>query len=262
MSIEVYLDNNGTTPICQESLDALTKWATSARNPSTSSKTADKTKAMIKESKDDLLRLCGCSTSDRSQDAYTVIYTSGATESNCLIIRSAVCAYRRLQKVKPSVIVSAIEHESIISCCKSLEEDNLADIVYIMPNIEGTIPIYSIEGAIRKDTCLISVMFANNELGTINNIREIGALAHKHNIPFHTDAVQGFGKYQIDLPRNNIDAMSASYHKFNGPMGFGILIIRYEFLNGYELHGQINGTLQGHLRGGTENVPAIAPAQL
>lgn len=258
VSCELYLDNNSTTPICDEALNEYTKWARIARNPSVGSKSAEKTKLMIKESKEELLRLCGCSLNPKSPDAYTVIYTSCASESNCFIIRSTVCAYKRLRNVKPALIVSAIEHESIMSCCKSLEEDNLADISYVSPNIEGSIPIYGIESAIKPNTCLISVMFANNEIGTINNVREIGALAHKNNIPFHTDAVQVFGKYQIDIPRNNIDALSASYHKFNGPMGLGILFIRNQFIEGYDLHGQINGTQQQNLRGGTENVPAIA----
>ena len=250
----LYLDNNGTTQMGSEAIAMLTQWCKIAQNPSSSSKCAEKSKELIKLAKKELIKHCG------GTGKYTVIYTSGATESNCFIIRSTVLAYNRIKKTKPTIIISAIEHESIMSCCKSLEEDNLVKIIYIIPNIEGSIPIASIEKAIAKnnDICLISIMFANNEIGTINNVKEIGALAHQHEIPFHVDAVQGFGKYKINLIKNNIDALSASFHKFNGPKGLGLLFINNDLISGYGLQGQINGTQQNSLRGGTENVPAIA----
>jgi cysteine desulfurase len=103
-------------------------------------------------------------------------------------------------------------------------------------------------------------MAANNELGCINDIHKIGAVAHDHKIPFHTDAVQLFGKYKIPLIKNSIDALSMSFHKLYGPMGLGMLIISNELIDGYGLQGQISGTQQKTLRGGTENVPAIAAA--
>jgi cysteine desulfurase len=103
-------------------------------------------------------------------------------------------------------------------------------------------------------------MFSNNEIGSINNIKEIGEIAHKHNIPLHTDAVQSFGKYKINLPINNIDAISVSFHKFYSPKGIGMIIINNDFINGYNLESIINGTQQNGLRGGTENVACIAGA--
>jgi len=103
-------------------------------------------------------------------------------------------------------------------------------------------------------------MFSNNEIGCINDIKQLGQIAHLNNIPFHTDAVQLFGKYQINLPKNNIDAISVSFHKFYSPKGIGMIIINNEFKNGYELESIINGTQQNGLRGGTENVSSIAGA--
>lgn len=267
---QIYFDNNGTTQIENDVVNELCSWAKSARNPSSSSKTANECREMIQKSKDKLLQHCGAYNTRGNE--YTVIYTSGATESNCCIIKSCALSFRRIRGFKPVIIISAIEHESIISACNNLSEDDIADIIQVMPNCEGSIAVHSIEKAINeanKDNqltgnrvALISVMFANNEIGTINNIREIGALAHKHNIPFHTDAVQGFGKFRIDLVQNNIDALSASYHKFYGPMGLGILIIKNNLISGYNLIGIINGRQQEGLRGGTENVPAIAAGSL
>ena len=141
----VYLDNNGTTHMDNEAIETLTKWCKIAQNPSSSSMCAEKSKNLIKLAKKELIKHCG------GIGKYTVIYTSGATESNCFIIRSTVMAYNRIKKIKPTIIISAIEHESIISCCKSLENDNLVKIVYIIPNIEGSIPITSIENAISKN---------------------------------------------------------------------------------------------------------------
>lgn len=257
MSKRVYLDANGTTDISPKVANILTKWVNCAANPSSTSKFAAKSRQVIDAARRELIEHCNAK-------KYTLLYTSGATESNCTIIRSTVCAYNRIRKVKPTVVVSAIEHESIISCCESLVEDDMADVVYVKPNCEGSIPLLAIEQVIESGApiALISVMFANNEIGTINNVQQIGALAHDNNIPFHCDAVQGFGKYQIDLERNNIDALSASFHKFYGPMGLGLLFIKNELIEGYQLHGMINGKQQDSLRGGTENVPAIAASSI
>jgi cysteine desulfurase len=135
---------------------------------------------------------------------------------------------------------------------------NKASVTYIEPTAYGNILPKMVEGVIKSNTALISVMYVNNELGTINDVKGIGKVAHKHKIPFHTDAVQAFGKFHINVEANNIDAMSASFHKLSGPMGIGMLIIKNELIEGYNLQGQISGTQQQSLRGGTQNVPAIA----
>ena len=256
MKQEIFFDNNGTTPMDPDSIKVMTTHLQNARNPSSASKNSLKYREMLKEAKSRIETHCGSTRAD----PYTAVFTSGASESNCFIIKSTVLAYRRIMRVKPVVITSAIEHWSIMSCCKSIVEDDLAEVVYVMPNCEGSIPVHMVERAIRANTniCLISIMFGNNEIGTINNVREIGALAHANKIPFHVDAVQGFGKYHINMHDNNIDALSASFHKVYGPVGLGVIVIRNDLISGYRLDALISGTQQDHLRGGTENVSAIA----
>ncbi len=260
MSKEVYLDYNSTTPLDPKAKDALIKWAEIAKNPSSSCKSAKRCRAMIEAAKDTLLEHTNCSNNPDNKNYYHVVFTSGATESNCFILRACASAYLRRMQTKPTIIISAIEHDSIISCCESLEEDGMANIIYIKPNCEGAIPSEAVENAIRnsENVALISIMYANNEIGTINNVRDIGEMAHRHSIPLHVDAVQIFGKYRIKIPESNIDALSVSFHKLYGPMGIGVLFIKGALVDGYGLVGIINGNQQFKLRGGTENVMSIA----
>ena len=248
----IYLDNNGTTKICKPAEQTMIKWLGCMSNPSGSSKISTSSKQMIDTAKKNILAHCG------GGSKYTVVFTSGSSESNCLILNSCVEAYRKNTKKKPHVITSSIEHKSIIKCCEKMIACDVASVTYISPNSHGVISPDLVKKAIRADTCLISIMSANNEIGSVNPIGEIGKVAHRENVPFHTDAVQTFGKYKINMPKNCIDAMSVSMHKLYGPMGIGFLIINNELVNGYKLDGQISGTQLSGLRGGTENVPAIA----
>ena len=249
----IYLDNAGTTPINEEVLKTIFAWCKNAQNPSSSSKIAKESKEIIEKARKAMQSHCNA-------HKYKVVFTSCGSESNCMIIKSAVESYKRILKVTPTVIVSAIEHSSIMKCCESLEKNNLANICYIMPNIDGVIPVSSVELAINshQNVAIISIMFANNELGSINNIKEIGAITRRARIPLHVDAVQMFGKFVLDLEYHNIDALSASFHKFNGPKGLGLLFIKDDLVDGYELEGQISGSQQFGLRAGTENVAFIA----
>jgi cysteine desulfurase len=248
----IYLDNNGTTIICPEAANAYTKWL-KCYNASSSSVVAKSAIHMMDIAKKYILKHCGV-----DSKKYTAIFTSGATESNCFIIRSTVEAYNKLRKIKPHLIISSIEHHSILECAKSVEEAGYAEVSKVEPNMYGNILAEDVEKLIKPNTCLISIMYANNEIGAINNIPKIGELAHKYKLPLHTDAVQLFGKYPINLEKSNIDALSASFHKLYGPKGIGLLIINNNLIDGYQLQGQICGSQQGGLRGGTENLPAIA----
>lgn len=251
----IYLDNNGTTRICKDSIKAMVIWLDARANPSSDSIVAKKSKELLDCARKYILKHCGT-----SQNKYTVIFTSGASESNCFILRAVTESYWRCTNKKPHIITSATEHKSIIKCCNSLKTSGSADITFIEPNAYGCISPELIKKSITSRTALISIMASNNEIGCINNIKNIGAVAHAKNIPFHTDAVQSFGKYKISLPKNNIDALSSSFHKLYGPMGIGLLIISNDLISGYGITGQISGTQQSELRGGTENVPAIAGA--
>lgn len=248
----IYLDNNATTIICPEAEAAYKKWI-KCYNPSSASRVSQGAKSMMDSVRNAILAHCGT-----DSNIYTVIFTSGATESNCFILRSCAESYRKIRQTKPHIIISSIEHHSIMECAAALEDSGYADITRISPNMYGCILADDVAKCIKPTTCLISIMYANNEVGSINNIQRIGELAHEHKIPMHTDAVQIFGKYPIVLEKNNIDAMSVSFHKLYGPKGIGLMILKNELIKGYELKGQICGSQEQGLRGGTENLPAIA----
>lgn len=253
----VYLDNNGTTLVCPLSQKINSLWL-SCYNPSSDSKIAKPAKQMIEKASDAILAHCGVSSA-----THTAIFTSGGTESNCFVIRACCKAYKkklieRGTDLKPHVIVSAVEHHSIMECVKDLIDAGEIDVSYIQPTVFGNILAEDVEKEIRKNTCLISIMYANNEIPVINNITDIGKIAHAHHIPMHSDCVQIFGKYRIDVNRDNIDALSASGHKFYAPKGTGVLILSNALIEGYGLTAEISGTQQHGLRGGTENVAGIA----
>lgn len=251
---EIYLDYNATSPLCKESTKEITKWLGKCSNPSSMSKSGQLAKKMIQETTKYILQLF------KGQKEYLVVFTSGASESNCMVIKSTIESYRRIvgARYKPHIITTAVEHKSILNCCAQLADNKIAEFTYIKPNACGRINLADIKKAIKKNTCLISVMYVNNETGVISPISAIGKLAKRHGIPFHTDSVQAVGKCSININVNNIAALSASCHKFCGPAGLGLLIISKKFIKAYDLKGQIAGTQQYGLRGGTENVPAIA----
>lgn len=253
----IYFDNNATTLVCPPAKKVFMQWA-SCYNPSSDSKIAKPTRQILEKAQDAILDHCGVSTA-----THTAIFTSGATESNCLVIRSCVKAFRkklieRGSDLQPHIIISATEHHSIVECVHDLSESGELDVSYVEPAIYGNILADDVEKEIKPNTCLVSIMFGNNEIPVINNIERIGAVANKHGIPFHSDCVQVFGKFKIDIRKSNLDALSASAHKFYGLKGIGLLILNNDLIDGYGLTAEINGSQQRGLRGGTENVPAIA----
>lgn len=253
----VYFDNNATTLICAPAKKVYAEWL-SCYNPSSDSRIAKPAKQLLEKAQDAILAHCGVSTA-----THTAIFTSGATESNCLIIKSCVKSYKKKlaekgSDLKPHIISSALEHHSIMECLEDLESVGEIDVSYVEPTIYGNVLAKDVEKELRPNTCLITIMFANNEIPVINNIEEIGEMAHRNRIPMHSDCVQIFGKYKIDVGQNNIDALSASAHKFYGPKGIGVLIINNKLIEGYGLTAEIHGSQQHGLRGGTENVAGIA----
>jgi cysteine desulfurase len=249
----IYLDNNSTTKICKKGKDAMISWLDAQSNPSSNNIISKNSKQLLECATKYMLKHCGTNSKQ-----YTLLFTSGASESNCLILLSVVDAYTNTTNTIPHIITSSVEHKSIITCCNNLVKNKRAAVSFIKPNAFGNIDPKLIERSIKPNTALVSIMFANNEIGCINNIKEIGRIVHSHKIPLHTDAVQIFGKYKISLPKHNIDAISMSFHKLYGPMGMGLLIISNDLIQGYGIECQIAGSQQSTLRGGTENVPAIA----
>ena len=253
----IYFDANATTLICDKARKEANDWA-ACYNASSDSRIAKPIRTLLDKSTNWILTHCKVNTS-----THTIIFTSGATESNCFIIKACVRAYRkklieRGSELLPHLIISALEHHSIMECAKDLLVDNAIEVSYVAPTIYGNILPADVEKEIKPNTCLISIMYANNEIPIINNIREIGKIAHERRIPMHSDCVQIFGKYQINMNTDNIDALSASAHKFYGPKGVGLLIVSNELISGYALTAEISGSQQHSLRGGTENIPGIA----
>jgi cysteine desulfurase len=253
----IYFDNNGTTLICPPAEKIHAAW-NKCYNASSDSKVAKAAKAILDKAINEVLAHCNVSIA-----THHAIFTSCGSESNSFILQSCVSAYHAKMQEKslntlPHIIVSATEHSSIIKCAEYLKETKKAEVTYISPTIYGNILPADIEKEIKFNTCLISVMFANNEIPVINNVKLIGEMAHKRKIPFHTDCVQTFGKYKIDLKTMPIAALSASFHKFYGPKGVGLLILSNHLIEGYNLKPIVWGTQQDGLRGGTENIAGIA----
>ena len=253
----IYFDNNATTIINSNAKKIHAEWL-GCYNAASDSKVAKPAKQQLERATDSILAHCGVSSA-----THTAIFTSGATESNCLIIKSCVKAYKRKliergSELKPHVVTSALEHHSIMECLHDLQVYDDIDVTYVQPTIYGNILPSDIKDAILPNTCLVTIMFANNEIPVINNLNEIGAIAHEKRIPVHSDCVQIFGKYKINMETHNIDALSASAHKFYGPKGVGILIINNKLIEGYGLTAEIHGSQQYGLRGGTENIAGIS----
>ena len=180
-----------------------------------------------------------------------IIFTSGATESDNWAIRGA--AYHNKNKGR-HIITSAIEHHAVLHTCSQLEKEGF-DVTYLPVDSDGNINIRELKDAIREDTILISIMAANNEIGTIEPIKEIGEIAGKKGILFHTDAVQAVGKMDIDVDKMNIDLLSMSAHKIHGPKGVGFLYINKKVILDVFMQG---GGQERALRAGTYNAPSIA----
>lgn len=261
----IYFDSNATTFMSPKSVQLMTMWVNRG-NPSSSHKDALKCKKLIEEFKQYIAKTCGITLpSDKpngriTANQYRIIFTSCASESNSTILRSTATSYKHMTNTLPHIIISEIEHKSTIMCCEDMAEQGLIEYTMISPDELGFIPPSEVEAAIRPNTCLVCVMAANNETGVITDYKKIGAIAHKRQIPFYTDAVQIFGKYPIKPSSENVDAFSVSFHKLHGPAGIGLLVVKEQFMHGYQLRPIICGTQNDGSRGGTENIMLYAGA--
>ena len=241
---EVYLDNAATTRVCAEAADIAYKVMTECYgNPSSTHTKGREAKAYLDTARSQIAAALGCSISE-------VYFTSCGSESDVwAITRGAESASRRGKHI----ISSAVEHDAVRKTLEELEGRGF-EVTYLDVDEFGTVKLEELKKAIRPDTILISIMFANNEIGTIQPIKEIGAIAKEHGILFHTDAVQAYGHVPINVDDLGIDMMSASGHKVNGPKGIGFLYIR----KGVKIRSFIHGGAQERKRrAGTENVPGI-----
>jgi len=260
----IYLDANATTIMPQQVIDQMILWMNKG-NPSADYKTAKLSRNMINNFREYIAVNCkfinyNPENTNLNDSVYQVIFTSCASESNNTIIRSTVEAYKHRTGKKPHIILSGIEHKTSLECAKYLLEMHQIELTIIRPDTIGFIHPDDVEKGIRPNTCLISIMSANNETGVIMDISSIGKIAHKHNIIFHTDCVQSFGKFLIDPIKSHVDSFSVSFHKLHGPTGIGALIIKRNLIEKIGLYPLVSGSQNCGMRGGTENVPGIAGA--
>ncbi len=240
----IYLDNAATTKTAQEAVDAMLPYFTKYYGNASSiySLGAESKKAMT-EAREEIAGSIGAS-------AQEIYFTAGGSESDNWALVATAEAYESKGK---HIITSKIEHHAILHTCEYLEKRGFS-ITYIDVDENGVLKLDELKKAIRPDTILISVMFANNEIGTIQPIKEIGEIAREHGILFHTDAVQAYGHVQTRVDELPIDMMSASGHKINGPKGIGFLYIR----KGVKIRSFVHGGAQERSRrAGTENIPGI-----
>jgi cysteine desulfurase len=244
MSTRIYLDNAATTQTKVEVVEAMLPYFNEYYgNPSSIYDIATKSKSAVTHARDTIASALGCSSND-------VYFTAGGSESDNWALTGVAEAYAQKGN---HIITTEIEHHAILHTCDYLKTRGF-EITYIPVDEEGVVKIEELKAAIRPTTILISVMFANNEIGTIQPIKEIGQIAKEHNIIFHTDAVQAFGHVPINVNEYNIDMLSAAGHKLNGPKGIGFLYIRQGLKVRSFIHG---GAQERKRRAGTENVPGI-----
>ena len=240
----IYLDNAATTKTAPEVVEAMLPYFTEHfGNPSSVYSVGSSNKEVITKQRETIAKALGAKTDE-------IYFTAGGSESDNWALKATAEAYESKGK---HIITTKIEHHAILHTGEYLEKRGY-EVTYLDVDENGIVSPEAVEAAIRPDTILISVMFANNEIGTIEPIKEIGEIAHKHGILFHTDAVQAFGQIPIRADEMNIDMLSASGHKFNGPKGIGFLYIK----KGLKLKSFIHGGQQERgRRAGTENVPGI-----
>lgn len=245
----IYLDHNATTPVDRRVLEKMLPYFCEVYGNAASIDHlhGNKAKQAVDESRQTIAKVLGC------RKESEIVFTSGATESNNLAL---IGAFRRFRDKGNHIISSAIEHPAVLDTLSYLQSEG-AEITLLPVDSDGVVELEALEKAIRKETILISVMFANNEIGTIQPIKEIGALAKSKGIIFHTDATQAVGHEKINVYDMNIDLLSFSAHKFYGPKGVGGLFVRSysPLIKLYPI--SFGGGHEKGMRSGTLNVPGI-----
>lgn len=241
---QIYLDNASTTPLRPEVLEAMLTWfAEEFGNPSSLYPLGQRASDAVAEARQTIASLIGAAPAE-------VFFTSGGTEAD----NWAIKGYARANAARGRhIITSAIEHHAVLHSCEALEREGF-EVTYLPVDSEGLVSPADLEAAIRDDTILATIMLANNEVGTIEPVKELAAVARARGVAFHSDAVQAFGHVPIDVNDLGVDMLSASAHKLNGPKGVGLLYIR----RGTKVENLLDGGQQERgRRATTENVPGI-----
>ena len=242
---QVYLDHNATTPTDPEVVKAMAPYYTQVYgNASSVHMFGQKARRAVEAGRAQVANFLG------AKDPQEIVFTSGGTESDNFAIKGVAHA---LQKKGDHIITSSIEHHAVATTCKVLEKEGFK-VTYLPVDKEGIVDLEALKGAITDKTILISIMWANNEMGIIEPIEEIAKIAKERGVLFHTDAVQAVGKIPVDVGKPGVDLLSISAHKFYGPKGIGALYIK----KGTRLEKQmLGGHHEKNRRAGTENVPGI-----
>jgi len=242
-SRQVYMDHGATTPVREEVLEAMLPfYREHYGNPSSLHAQGRAVRRELETAREKIAEILGAEVKE-------IIFTSGGTESNNIALRGAA----KKRGTTGHIITSSIEHHAVLDVCHDLEKEG-HQVTYLPVDKYGKVDPQTVNEAIQPDTFIISIMAANNEIGTLQPIEEIGSIAAEHKILFHTDAVQVVGHLPLDLSKINVDFLSLSAHKFNGPKGVGALYIR----KGVRINPvYIGGGQERKIRPGTENVPGI-----
>jgi len=243
--MKVYLDNAATTMVRQEVVDAMIPaFTTYYGNPSSLHEYAREAEQLLDTARKDVAAIIGAKPDE-------IVFTGGGSESDNMALRGAVAANKKKGK---HVITSAVEHHAVLYTLQAMEREGLIELTILPVDEFAIVSAESVAAALRDDTVLVSIMFANNEVGSINPIAQIGKICRDKGVLFHTDAVQATGHVPVDVVKMNIDLMAISAHKFHGPKGVGALYIR----KGVRIPSLIiGGGQEKKRRAGTENVPGI-----
>lgn len=242
----IYADNSATTALSPAVLKKMMPYLTEVYgNPSSLYKIGSKAKEAVEKARENIAKNIG------AKFPSEIYFTSGGSESDNWALKGVCNALK--SKGKKHIITSKFEHHAILHTCQSLEKEGF-EVTYLDVYENGIVRVQDVEDAIREDTALVSIMYANNEIGTVQPISEIGAVCKKHKVLFHTDAVQAAGYIKIDVAEQNIDLLSMTAHKIHGPKGCGLLYVR----KGVKIDNLIDGGAQErNKRAGTENVAGI-----
>jgi cysteine desulfurase len=248
--VTVYLDHAATTPMLPAALAATMEQLAVVGNPSSLHRTGRAARRVVEESRERIARAIGAGPSE-------VVFTSGGTEADNLAVKGCYRARRGADDARVRLLVSAIEHHAVLDSVEYLVEREGAQVTWLKPTADGFVEPETVRAAIESDpasVALVSVMWANNEVGTIQDIAGIAAVAHEHGIPVHTDAVQAAGHVPVDFAASGVDVMSITAHKLGGPIGVGALVARRDAPLVPLTHG---GGQVRQLRSGTLDAPAI-----
>jgi cysteine desulfurase len=250
LQVPAYLDHAATTPMRPSAIAAMTEQLATTGNASSLHTAGRQARRVVEESRERLAKALGARPSE-------VVFTSGGTEADNLAIAGTFAARRETDPARVRIISSTIEHHAVLDCIDHLVADEGAKVTWVDPDPSGVVTAGAVQAAIDADpqsVALVTLMWANNEVGTIQPVAEVAALAHAHGIPVHTDAVQAVGHVPVDFTASGVDLMTVTAHKLGGPVGVGALVARRDAVLKPQSHG---GGQERQLRSGTLDVPAI-----